>query len=190
MGTTDKRKVILAALEKVLKDRRYDEVTMDKVAEEAKVGKGTVYRYFADKEDLFFQMVLEFLKDEFDTLSVVAASSRPTREKLVKIGEAISDHIQQHGRYMRMMHAQGFRAGRGHHDVVREHHERMDRVLLQLFDDLMTASDRMDAAYDRQVVLCMYKGMIMERTMRLMRHEGEVAVDQLVALLISGLQRK
>ncbi len=45
----------MQAAERLFTSRRFHEITMDDVAKEAGVGKGTIYRYFHDKDDLFFQ---------------------------------------------------------------------------------------------------------------------------------------
>ena len=45
----------MRAVEKLFTSRQVHEITLDDVAAEAGVGKGTVYRYFKDKGDLFFQ---------------------------------------------------------------------------------------------------------------------------------------
>ena len=43
MAGKDKRAQILDAAEKLFKNKRYHEMTLDLVAKEAKVGKGTIY---------------------------------------------------------------------------------------------------------------------------------------------------
>lgn len=58
MARKDKRTLILVAAEKVFRDKRYHELTLDDVAKAAKVGKGTIYLYFKDKDDLIFQLAL------------------------------------------------------------------------------------------------------------------------------------
>jgi len=50
-----KRSEIMRAAEWLFRNRRFHEVTLDGVAKVAKVGKGTIYRFFRDKDDLFFQ---------------------------------------------------------------------------------------------------------------------------------------
>ena len=49
---------IMCAAEELFMDRRYHEVTLDEVAAKAGVGKGTIYRYFEDKEDLYLSTLL------------------------------------------------------------------------------------------------------------------------------------
>jgi AcrR family transcriptional regulator len=47
------------AAEHQFAEKRFDEVLMEDVAAEASVGKGTLYRYFEDKESLYFAVVME-----------------------------------------------------------------------------------------------------------------------------------
>jgi AcrR family transcriptional regulator len=51
----DKREQIMQAAEGLFASRRLHEITLDEVASRAGVGKGTIYLYFKDKDDLFFQ---------------------------------------------------------------------------------------------------------------------------------------
>ncbi len=51
----DKRQQIMLAAERLFLGRPFHEVTTDQVAHEAHVGKGTIYRYFKSKDDLFFE---------------------------------------------------------------------------------------------------------------------------------------
>jgi AcrR family transcriptional regulator len=56
MSGKDKRSLILEAAEKVFANKRFHELTLDDVAKEANVGKGTIYRYFKNKDDLVYQL--------------------------------------------------------------------------------------------------------------------------------------
>jgi len=51
----DRRKDIMGAAERLFASRGVHEISLDDVVREAKVGKGTIYRYFSGKDDLFFQ---------------------------------------------------------------------------------------------------------------------------------------
>lgn len=53
-----RRDYILDAAEKLFFSRGYDNVSMDDIANEVELSKGTLYLYFKDKESLFFTVVL------------------------------------------------------------------------------------------------------------------------------------
>lgn len=78
--TVFKQEAILDAASRVFSGREYHEVLTDEIAEEAGIGKGTIYRYFANKEDLYFATIVfgfEKLHERLDT--VLARESSPTR---------------------------------------------------------------------------------------------------------------
>ncbi len=53
----DKAAVILAGALTVFTSQGYAAASMDRIAKEAKVSKPTLYKYFQDKEGLFFALV-------------------------------------------------------------------------------------------------------------------------------------
>jgi len=85
MTRADKRRQILRAAERLFVTHRYDEVTLDEVSRTARVGKGTIYRYFADKEDLYAQMVLQGQIDLIEAVRTAAAKPKPADVKLAGV---------------------------------------------------------------------------------------------------------
>ncbi|MFZ0888741.1 MAG: TetR/AcrR family transcriptional regulator [Candidatus Binataceae bacterium] len=58
----NKRERILAAALRLFAQQPYQEVTMDAVAKQASVAKGTLYLYFASKEDLYLGVISDGLE--------------------------------------------------------------------------------------------------------------------------------
>lgn len=56
--TLAKQETILDAASRVFSNREYHEVLTEDIAEEAGIGKGTIYRYFVSKEDLYFATIV------------------------------------------------------------------------------------------------------------------------------------
>lgn len=54
----EKKASLLAAAEEVFTSKGYTDATLDEIIKLADTGKGTVYRYFGNKENLFYQLVL------------------------------------------------------------------------------------------------------------------------------------
>ncbi len=57
------RERILIAAQEVFSQKGFHQATMDEIAERAEVGKGTIYRHFPSKENLFHQLVQIRLKE-------------------------------------------------------------------------------------------------------------------------------
>jgi len=57
MGQRDHLTQVLQAAEKLFAKRGFYPTTIDDIAKEAKLAKGTIYLYFDSKEDLFFSAI-------------------------------------------------------------------------------------------------------------------------------------
>lgn len=71
-----KRAAIIAAAVRQFSSRPFHEVLLDDIASAAKVGKGTVYIYFASKEDLYDTIVLETFDQVLAELKKLATSEK------------------------------------------------------------------------------------------------------------------
>lgn len=80
--THEKRKQILKAGEELFASRRYDEITMDEIAQLAQVGKGTLYRYFSGKEALLFAILQSCHENLVVSLRAVLAKRGSFKEML------------------------------------------------------------------------------------------------------------
>ena len=64
---------ILDCAKKIFSDKGYYEAYVEDVIKEARVGKGTFYRYFKNKEDLFIALLIKFL-DEWEEMASIGLS--------------------------------------------------------------------------------------------------------------------
>lgn len=60
--TQEKELAILDAASRVFAARPFHEVLIDTIAADAGIGKGTIYRYFETKEDLYFATVVHVME--------------------------------------------------------------------------------------------------------------------------------
>src|SRR2546423_1180103 len=61
---------------------RFHEVRMEDIASEAEVGKGTLYRYFADKEELYLALLARASKQYLALIDGEVAKAATPRKKL------------------------------------------------------------------------------------------------------------
>ena len=78
----DMREAILAAAQRLLVRYGYRKTTMDDLAREAKVGKGTIYLYFRSKEDVAISVMEKFHTSLMDHLVQILNSSEPPVKRL------------------------------------------------------------------------------------------------------------
>jgi len=81
--SNDKKQRIMQAAEQVFRTRRVHEATLDEIARQADVGKGTIYLYFTDKEDLVFQAAVSGYDEMCAVLGQNATRSGSFRERLL-----------------------------------------------------------------------------------------------------------
>lgn len=65
----EKRKRIMQAALKIFSRKGYTPAAVDEVAQEAHIGKGTLYLYFKDKEDLFYNTIMCVIDDLAGTIA-------------------------------------------------------------------------------------------------------------------------
>ncbi len=70
------REAILAAAKKVLAANTYDRTSLDQIAQEAQVSKGSIYVYFHGKEDLLWEVLKESLQRFIEAGKAAAAQAQ------------------------------------------------------------------------------------------------------------------
>jgi AcrR family transcriptional regulator len=78
----DRRKSILEAAERSFSMFGYKASTVDQIAKIANVGKGTIYNFFANKEELFSEIITNFVKETKMAASKAIKEDRPFYENL------------------------------------------------------------------------------------------------------------
>lgn len=78
-----KEERILKAAEDVFSRRGFESATVDEIITLADVGKGTVYKYFGNKEQLFYKLVYEKNQRFVKLLKQAVASRESFQDKLV-----------------------------------------------------------------------------------------------------------
>jgi AcrR family transcriptional regulator len=80
---------MLNAAAKLFGTQRFHEVRMEDIATKALVGKGTLYRYFKDKEELYSALLKRSGQQLIERLHEATAGASQPREKLEAVAEAI-----------------------------------------------------------------------------------------------------
>src|SRR5690348_9289181 len=83
-NATKHARILQAAVE-LFTERDFHQVLMDDVADRAGVGKGTVYRYFPTKEELYFATIFEGWDRLGKELEVVVQQQEPLSHTLAQV---------------------------------------------------------------------------------------------------------
>lgn len=94
------RRRILEAAERLFRERGVASTSMDLIAAEACVGKGTLFRRFGDRASLAFAVLdhtERALQDGFLSGPPPLGPGAPAPERLVAFGEAMLDNLETNG---------------------------------------------------------------------------------------------
>lgn len=105
----DKRQRIMEAAVRRFRTRTFHEITLDEIASAADVGKGTIYLYFSDKDDLFFQTAVAGFDEMCERLRASATESASFRDRLVQACQTISDFFRERRPLFRIILSEGER---------------------------------------------------------------------------------
>jgi TetR/AcrR family fatty acid metabolism transcriptional regulator len=85
--TEAKERAILDAAAKVFAMKPFHGVLIDEIASDAGIGKGTIYRYFETKDELYFATTLHILDQLADALSESLVLEKSATKRLERIAQ-------------------------------------------------------------------------------------------------------
>lgn len=185
--TQDKQTTILEAASRVFADKEFHEVLIDDVASAAGVGKGTIYRYFETKEDLFFATILH----SFDQLSAALAASlrqeaSPTR-RLERIAREVLSFFWNR-QYLFTLLQQDERRFAAREEELQKRREVVSRLVQEAILEGIRRRDF--RGIDARVGAELFRGMI--RAANFFRRQGDTLdglVSEIVGIFTRGIAR-
>ncbi|HIP62048.1 MAG TPA: TetR/AcrR family transcriptional regulator [Sulfurovum sp.] len=78
----EKRRNIALSCRELLLEHGIKDLTIAQIAQTAGVGKGTIYEYFANKEDIVFEIISSFIEEHEKRLMAIALQDISTKEKI------------------------------------------------------------------------------------------------------------
>jgi AcrR family transcriptional regulator len=94
---------IIDAAERVFFDKGHEIATMDDVANEAELSKGTLYLYFKNKEDLYLAIHLRGNKILHTLIEKAVKNNKSGIEKTRSVGAAYVEYFQKYPDYFNAM---------------------------------------------------------------------------------------
>jgi TetR/AcrR family transcriptional regulator len=103
-----RRNDIIDAAEKIFFSKGIDNATMDEIAEQAELSKGTLYLYFKSKEELLFAIDLRAMKILLSMFKKIVSNEKNAIENLVEIGRAYVRFSKEYEHYFEtLLHFEG-----------------------------------------------------------------------------------
>ncbi len=95
--TKDRRRgELLAAAGEVFGRNGYNDATVDEIAAQGGVSKGSVYNYFSSKQDIFEQLFVSGIRADLQNLQELVQLETTATHKLDKLITLFFEHAQQH----------------------------------------------------------------------------------------------
>jgi AcrR family transcriptional regulator len=191
MVRTDKRRQIMQAAEKMFAGKRLHEITLDDIAREVRIGKGTIYTYFKDKDDLFFQVATQGFDEMCGLVAQRVTEDAPFRQQLREACEAITAFFSRRRQLFRMIQTEDARMALCH-GVMQERWFKKRKGLVKALgkiwqkgqDDGLVRTD-----LSAEVLAGLLLGMLRARA-RIGQEEGKPVGDELlVDLFLRGAGR-
>jgi len=185
--TDEKLEEILDAAFQVFAAKDFHEVLIDEIAETGGIGKGTVYRYFRTKEDLYFATILRGLDRLHDRL----AASLPQEASPVLRLERLAREILAFSWNQRSLLMLLYRDPRQVTERKGELRARHDRIAELVQRTIVEGIERREfRGVDARTAAQLFLGMI--RGINIFRRDEDTPdelVDQIVGMFIRGISR-
>jgi len=192
MPKVDKARQIIRAAERLFTKRRFHEVTMDDVRREARVGKGTIYLYFKNKDDLFVRVVLAGFEDLRASLRRTASANLPFETQLARTLSEIRKFFLRRRPLFRIMHSEHYRLA-SFKGAIRARWTRRSHELMGIVSDILRGGvesghlrDDIPAETLAACLLGLLRGYVRHNSPR--RHTRETT-DEVVHLFLHGAAR-
>ncbi len=132
----DTRARILEAASTLFAARGIAAVTVDDIANAADIGKGTIYNYFAAKEDIATAFLIELDLHALETMALLPTDAMSTAEALDAAAWSLLSHKGPYREFVRAFLARTFAPDNFAYDQV-DFHEQLDAAIGSLFDRLL-----------------------------------------------------
>lgn len=184
-----RRQDILDAAKKVFADDGFDNANLDDIAARCELSKGSIYYYFASKEDLFLS-VLEEGFEEFSSELDKAIQAKNPRESIERITEYIVNYFTEDYDRFRVVFRERMKGLSGSSSVYTKHFneksKEIERKLSEVFQRGIDAGEIKN--YDPSTLVNVLLGMIHFSTI-ICRTAPPIGAKTLTSILFDGIQK-
>ncbi len=181
--TLGKREEILESASRVFAEKEFHQVLIDDVAALAGVGKGTVYRYFRTKEELYFETILQAFDDLHVLLVRTSSKQASATARLDRIAREILQFTWERRHLFSLLQSDERRFAMREADLRKRREDIMDLLRKAVLDGIEAREFR---GMDARLAAELFRGMI--RAANCFRSEDD-SLDYLVAEILGIFTR-
>lgn len=155
------REEILRAAEAIFTRRDFHEVLMEEVAQESGVGKGTLYRYFPSKRDLYLAVMFEGMESLSADLRAAPRGLSTPAEKIECIVRCILTHFWDRRLFFALLHSNEHKGDDPEGREWQRRRAEIVEIVQRTLEEAMAAGHmrRTDAHISAQMLLGMVRGV-------------------------------
>ena len=187
LKTQTKELAILDAASRVFAARPFHEVLIDSIASDAGIGKGTIYRYFETKEDLYFATVLHVVECLATELQEAVRTEASASKRLERIATLILERFWDR-RYLLPFFQRDERFPTLEVELIK----RREPILRVVQEAILAGIERREfRGIDARIGADLFLGMV--RSMNLFHTSSdrlEDLVAQLMSVFVHGVGRR
>jgi AcrR family transcriptional regulator len=180
---------ILKAARRAFAEEDFHKVLMEDVARSAGVGKGTIYRYFPDKESLYFSAIFDGIGGLKRRIRESLASQDTTEMRIRTVVDTLVGFFRQNRPFFRLMSIEDSKVAGGHNPNRRQWHRERAGLVAAIAEVLERGQrdgclELADADIDAHLLLGMVRAMVRRKGTRLGRCQ---MVDEVCRVYLNGL---
>jgi TetR/AcrR family fatty acid metabolism transcriptional regulator len=186
--TEEKRLAILDAAAEVFSKKDFHEVLTDEIASEAGVGKGTIYRYFRTKDDLYFATLLRGIEQLAKSFPVPVSRECTPRARLERIASDVLRQFWNRRPFYMLLHRDE-KLLQHREKELRQKRAELERTVQETIESAVASGDfRM---VDARVAANLFLGMIRSALMYHRDSESAPAyAAQITDLFLRGVGKE
>ena len=191
MAKIDRKKLILEEAARLFSAKRFDEVLMDDIAHQAGVGKGTIYTYFADKEELYFAVVFEGIRRLNEQLQRKANRQQDPEEELRRMVHAIVSFFSQNRFFFRLMSQEDGKSEGGKGENRKRWREER-RIQLAAIESVLQngTEEGVFSVENPKVETAILRDMVRSVMVHARGMSVEAMVDTIMRIFLQGVRKK
>jgi AcrR family transcriptional regulator len=137
----EKRQAILRGAAEIFSQRPFHEVLTEELSARLRIGKGTLYRYFASKEDLYFATIVEGLAGMREAIDDALRQNAPLDLTIESLAETIIGYFWERRDFFVLLHRHDAKLDPGE----RAEWQRGREALVSLVSDRLAREMRQNA---------------------------------------------
>lgn len=173
------RENILRAAERIFTRHDYHEVLMEDVAQACGVGKGTLYRYFPSKRQLYLAVMFEGIEQLRNDLQVAVDAANTPARKIERVVRCMLEHFWERRFFFALIHRNEYKPQDPEFREWLRRRTEIARLVQRTLQQAMTAGQlrAVEPRLAAEMLLGMLRGVNRYRA----RHD---ALDDVVAAVV------